>query len=118
SLHSRPRRLVHAARRGRGRRRRSQPSRLSSGRQRSLPTLRDPHVGDSKVALNAGGFSKGARFSIAVNVFAICGLGVAVAAVVLMLVGRLSYSVRLRADLTRAARFTLDPTASSTLRSL
>jgi hypothetical protein len=65
-----------------------------------------------------GGLTRGGRFSILVNVVLICVLGTLLAFAVIWLVGRLAWNHDLRADLTRDARFTMDPLAASVLRGL
>ncbi len=70
------------------------------------------------MAVNDGGLSRSARWSIGINVFLICGLGLAAVVLVLGLVQTLSYRFDLRADLTRDARYTLSPEAERLLRGL
>jgi ABC-type uncharacterized transport system len=65
-----------------------------------------------------GGLTRGARLSIFLNVVVICALATLLAFAVIWLVGRLSWKHDLRVDLTRDARFTVDPFAEKVVRGL
>jgi hypothetical protein len=65
-----------------------------------------------------GGLTRTGRVSIFVNVVLICMLATLLAFAIIWLVARLSWSHDLRADLTRDARFSIDPLATSVLRGL
>jgi hypothetical protein len=73
-------------------------------------------VKDAKPA--RGGMTRSTRVSIFVNVVLICALATLLALAVIWLVGRLAWRHDLRLDLTRDARFTVDPMAASVLRGL
>ncbi len=66
---------------------------------------------------NQGGLTRGYRFGVAVNVFAICLLGTALAVGTVAAVRQLSFRTDLRFDTTHDQRYTLDPLAKKLLRS-
>ncbi|HYC77306.1 MAG TPA: Gldg family protein, partial [Planctomycetota bacterium] len=70
------------------------------------------------MAVKEGGLDARARFGIGVNVVLICALAAALVALLLALTARAAYRFDLRADLTRSAKFTLDPASEETLRGI
>jgi hypothetical protein len=70
------------------------------------------------MAVTKGGMTRSTRWSIAVNVAVICGLGVLGAVLILAVVQALSYKFDLRADLTADARYTPSEASIGVLRSL
>jgi hypothetical protein len=65
-----------------------------------------------------GGMSGGTRLAIFVNVVLICFLGALLAVALIWVVGRWSFKHDLRVDLTRDARFSMDPLGEAVVRRL
>lgn len=65
-----------------------------------------------------GGMTRSTRVTIFVNVVLICALGVLLALATIWLVGRLSWKRDVRLDLTKDARFSVDPLGEAVVRGL